>query len=115
MEKKHINVNDAETFGLLFEDFCNMNDKVAVVLTAHGAKLLNEHQAKVNELLSIYKAVKLYPADYKEGDVYEDQMWRIFECFNDYNWHIGADAPFTRILKRKIIHDNSWLIYYNSR
>ena len=101
MEKKRINVNDAETFGLLFKDFCNMNDKVAIVLTANGAKILNAHHVKANEVLSKHKIVETYATDYKEGDVFEGQMWSIFECFTGCYWHLGADAPFTRILKRK--------------
>lgn len=101
MAKERINVSDAETFGLLFEDFCNMNDAVVIVLTAHGARLLNAYHKSVNERLAKFRDAEKYATDYKEGDVFEGQLWCIFECFNDYNWHIGADAPFTRILKRK--------------
>lgn len=104
MAKERINVSNAETFGLLFEDFCNMNDKVAIVLTANGAKIINAHHVKVNEMLSEYikyKNVEPYATDYKEGDVFEGQMWCIFECFKGSYWHLGADVPFTRILKRK--------------
>lgn len=97
MAKERINVKDAEKFGLLFNDFCNMNDSIAVVLTKRGAEMLNDYNKASNR-----RFPKCYPdaTDYKEGDVFEGQMWCIFERFPD-KWHIGADAPFTRIMKRK--------------
>lgn len=66
-----------------------LNDQVQVKLTASGASRLNV----ANMLDKIGRPS--YKINYKEGDIYKDQLWRIFNVFGGRKMIAGNDVSFT--------------------
>lgn len=81
----------------------NLNDSVEVVLTKSGAECLNKCNEHKNKPLKLYwcKIPPIYKTDYKEGDVYVDQLWMIIQIFAK-EVGLGFDMPFSgiKIIKR---------------
>lgn len=80
-----------------------LNEPVFITLTKAGAEILN----KENEKKRIETKAKffpknpdvvdrIYPVDYKEGQVLSEQLWVIFSWFGLYSF-LGNDLPFTNL------------------
>lgn len=82
-----------------------LNDSVFITLTKSGADILNkENEKKRIETKSKFFPQnpdivdRIYPVDYKEGQVLSEQLWVIFSWFGLYSF-IGQDIPFTNLRK----------------
>ncbi len=73
-----------------------LNDQVKVTLTAHGSSILNEDNKLWRERYpTVFCSAK---TDYKEGDVYENQLWEVLGRFTDC-FQAGHQIPFTDLIK----------------
>lgn len=80
-----------------------LNDKVFITLTKAGADILNEENKK-NRIKVKEKFLdknsdivdRIYPVDYKEGQVLSEQLWIIFSWFGLYSF-LGNDLPFKNL------------------
>lgn len=67
------------------------NDYVTIVLTEHGADLLN---AKGRHLNDAFPKQPMWRTDFKEGDEVRDQFWSVVGDFSEC-WRAGAAMPFS--------------------
>lgn len=81
-----------------------LNDQVKVTLTAYGASVLNEDNKQWKERYP--KAFSSEKTDYKEGDIYENQLWCILGRFTD-SFQAGRQIPFTDLAKVEKLNINS--------
>ena len=76
----------------------DLNDKVSVVLTKYGAEVLNANNEEMeNKCPSIARKT-----DYKEGDIYEDQLWSVLGDFEGC-FYIGHKMVFNQLKKVKTL------------
>lgn len=66
----------------------SFNDRVRVTLTAYGARVLNNYNARLNERMP--KA--LWRQDYAAGEVFEEQLWEMFNVFTGN--YCGGEISF---------------------
>lgn len=80
----------------------NINIKCKIILTEEGAKYLNNfHMSKIIESKYIFDTLgassvemqKIFPINYKSGDILELPMWEIIGKFGRY-FEIYTDAAF---------------------
>lgn len=69
-----------------------LNDQVTIVLTETGAKILNKHNIKMQQLSPTLNLDVVY----KAGDVYRDQLWSLFNVFKEACC-IGGTVIFTNL------------------
>jgi hypothetical protein len=65
----------------------NLNQQATIILTKYGAEKLNNYNKDLYEVYSI-DILK----EYKAGDTYKDQLWELFNIFN--NFYCGANPYF---------------------
>lgn len=70
----------------------NLNNTCSVFLSKHGAKHLNSINKEVNRQL-LNRTDWVMKQDYKQGDIYEDQLWHIMEVFG-FVLGLGKEVPF---------------------
>lgn len=82
-----------------------LNDSVFITLTKSGADILNKENEKkrIETKAKVFSknpdvVDRIYPVDYKEGQVLSEQLWVIFSWFGLYSF-IGQDIPFTNLRK----------------
>ena len=68
----------------------NLNDTVTVVLTATGAEILNEYNAKWSSHPGCRE-----PTTYSANDTHETQLWDLCNIFGS-KLYLGCDTPFLR-------------------
>jgi len=71
----------------------NIQDKVQVKLTSTGAATLNDLNRRANTGFLLRSSVR-FRIDYKEGEIYSDQLWHLMKVFGD-KCDLGMEAPFT--------------------
>ena len=79
----------------------NINIECEVTLTENGAVYLNKyHSKKISDLYPIFDkleaicdAKKIFPTNYREGDVIKLPLWELMEKFGGY-FEIYTEAPF---------------------
>lgn len=74
----------------------NLNQNAEVILTQRGANAANEMEIKWFNTLMQYEHYKKNPPElkqYKAGDVYKDQLWRVFQVFGN-SVELGYESPF---------------------
>lgn len=69
------------------------NDTVYVTLTATGAATLNDLNRRANTGFLLRSSVR-FRIDYKEGEIYSDQLWHLMKVFGD-KCDLGREVPFT--------------------
>lgn len=73
-----------------------LNDQVKITLTKYGSSVLNEDNKQWKKRYpNVFSSEKV---DYKEGDVYENQLWCILGRFPD-SFQAGHELPFTDLVK----------------
>lgn len=72
-----------------------LQDRVTVTLTEHGARKLNEYNKKFND--RIPSAKKPFKTDYKEGDLLTSDLYDIINRF-DGEFFIGCNVCFKNIV-----------------
>lgn len=75
----------------------DLNDTVAVELSEWGAAYLNAMNT-FNKMISPIEAHPFYKTDYKAGDIYKDQLWRLILDFKD-GVRIDKGKPFNKLKK----------------
>lgn len=72
----------------------NLNDQVEVVLTADGARMLNEHYGKYDRFHDW--------RDVQEGKVYKTELWHLAKVFGDKLYNGATQMPFEKNTVRVI-------------
>ena len=70
----------------------NINQKAQVQLTKFGADILNNLNRRVNGGFLLNSSVR-FRVDYKEGEIYRNQLWFLFQVFGD-SFELGTHGPF---------------------
>lgn len=73
----------------------DLNDTVSVILTKWGATCLNARNMYKNETDTVKP---IYKVDYKEGDVYEGQLWQLILDFKD-GFRFDKEKVFKKLTK----------------
>lgn len=71
-----------------------LQDRVTVTLTEHGAKILNKINKEFNDRC---KKVKPFKTDHKEGDLLTSELYDIINTFKDH-FNPGSYVCFTNII-----------------
>lgn len=79
----------------------NINNRCKVVLSENGARYLNKyHSKKISELYPIFESLsatsdteKVFPTNYRKGDVLELPLWELIGKFGGY-FEIYTEAAF---------------------
>lgn len=71
-----------------------LQDRVTVTLTEHGAKILNKINNEFNDRC---KKVKPFKTDYKEGDLFTSELYDIINTFKDH-FNPESYVCFTNII-----------------
>ena len=71
-----------------------LQDRVTVTLTEHGAKILNKCNKEFNDR---YPKIKLFKTDYKGGDLFTRELYDIINIFKDH-FGPGCYICFTNII-----------------
>lgn len=71
-----------------------LQDRVTVTLTEHGAKILNEINKKFNDR---YPKIKLFKTDYKGGDLFTSELYDLINSFNGH-FNPGCYVCFKNIV-----------------
>lgn len=71
-----------------------LQDRVTVTLTEHGAKILNKCNKEFNDR---YPKIKLFKTDYKGGDLFTSELYDIINSFNGH-FNPGCYVCFTNIV-----------------
>lgn len=73
-----------------------LNDQVKIMLTKYGSSVLNEDNKQWKKRYpEVFSSAK---TAYKEGDIYENQLWCILGIFTD-SFQAGHEIPFTDLIK----------------
>lgn len=64
----------------------NLNDAVEFVLSASGAKTLNQHNIESNRRAMLSRGTYhiFLKTDYKEGDIWRGQLWEMVDIFKSH-------------------------------
>lgn len=79
----------------------NINIICKVILTENGAQYLNKyHSKRISELYPIFESLsatsdakKVFPTDYRKGDVLELPLWELMGKFGGY-FEMYTEAAF---------------------
>ena len=70
-----------------------LQDRVTVTLTGHGARILNERNKEFNNR---WPKMKPFKTDYKEGDLFTSELHDIINSFEGH-FHVGCNVCFKNI------------------
>lgn len=75
-----------------------LQDRVTVTLTEHGAKILNKCNKEFNDR---YPKIKLFKTDYKGGDLFTSELYDIINSFNGH-FNPGCYVCFKNIVPAEL-------------
>jgi hypothetical protein len=78
-----------------YDGAIDLNDTVSVILTKWGATYLNARNMYKNETDT---GTLIYKTDYKEGDVYKEQLWKLILDFKD-GFRFDKEKVFKQLIK----------------
>lgn len=67
----------------------NINNRVEFVLTERGASILNKRAEKLKERFPRHTE---HNTDYKEGDIYRNQLWTVMQIFGGSCIGLGLES-----------------------
>ena len=72
----------------------NINDMCRVILTDHGAKVLNAHYRKLEQEMLVYNLQqKVIRPDMHKGQILDMQLWELMQIFGEHLF-VGAEPVF---------------------